>query len=268
MVSGSARAVTVSRIPDNFRRLHEGEEFVRARSLEAVEQADDLALHLAAAEMAADLIHYFIHRDGHRDDDDLTIRLLGIRMFNCLNATLKLLLSGYYQASTLQQRDMIETFFLLDYFRTDRSLIARWRSADDKTLRSEFAPVSVRKALDDRDEFKGQKRAAHYKLFSSLAGHPNPRGFQLIRLPNGLHHCGPFFEDTPFRATLSELGKSAVQAGMIFSRFFGAASKTDYQMKLAFLECQHRWMKRFFGQESVDSGQIDEMRAMIARLPD
>ncbi len=77
---------------------------MRARSLEAVEQADDLTLHLATAEKAADLIHYFIHKDEHKDDDDLTIRLLGIRTFNCLNATLKLLLSGYYQASTLQQR--------------------------------------------------------------------------------------------------------------------------------------------------------------------
>lgn len=258
----------MSRIPDNFKRLHEGEEFVRARSLEAVERADDLALHLATAEKAADLIHYFVHRDEHRDDDELTIRLLGIRMFNCLNATLKLLLSGYYQASTLQQRDMIETFFLLDYFLTDRSLIARWRLADDKALRSEFAPVSVRKALDARDAFEGQKRAALYKLFSSLAGHPHPRGFQLIRLPNGLHHCGPFFEDTPFRATLSELGKGAVQAGQIFSQFFGAVSKADYQMKLVFLEIQQRWMKHFLGQEPVDSDQLDEMRAMIARLPD
>jgi hypothetical protein len=127
--------------------------------------------------------------------------------------------------------------------------------------------VMVRKALDARDAFTGEKRAAHYKLFSSLAGHPHPRGFQLIQLPNGSHHCGPFFDEKPFRATLSELGKSAVQAGGIFTQFFTATSKADFQMKYAFLETKHRWLKRFFAQEPVDSDQLDEMLALIERLP-
>ncbi len=256
----------MSKIPTNFERLHEGEEFIRARSLEGVEKSDDLVLHLAC-EKAADLIHYFIHRDDHRDDDDLTVRLLGIRMFNGLNTTLKLLQAGYYQASTLQQRDIIETFFLLDYFLADRSLIARWRLADDKVLRDEFAPVVIRKALDARDAFTGQKRAAHYKMFSSLAGHPNPRGFQMLKLPDGSHHCGPFFEETALKATISELGKSAIQAAGIFAQFFRPKSKVDYQVKLAFLDIQRVWLKRFFGVEAPDPTQLDEMRAMIARLP-
>jgi hypothetical protein len=38
-------------------------------------------------------------------------------------------------------------------------------------------------------------------------------------------------------------------------------------MKLVFLEAKQRWLKRFFGQEPVDSAQLDEMRAMIERLP-
>jgi hypothetical protein len=111
-----------------FQTLHEGEEFVRARSLEAIEHADDLFLHLEISEKAADITHYFVHRDEHRDDDDLNVRLLGIRMFNCLNGTLKLLLSGYYQASVLQQRDVIETFFFSTIsLLTDRSLrVGAW----------------------------------------------------------------------------------------------------------------------------------------------
>ena len=256
----------MNRIPDNFNRLHEGEEFVRAQSLAAIEQSDDLVLHLTIAERAADIVHYFVHRDEHRDDDDLIVRLLGIRLFNCLNVTLKLLLSGYYQASTLQQRDLIETSFLLDHFLSDRSLIARWRLADEKTLRTMFSPASVRKVLDTRDAFTGQKRAEHYRLFSSLAAHPHPRGFQLVRLSDGKHQCGPFYEDKPLRATLSELGKSAAQAGGIFTQFFTATTRADFQMKLTFLEVKNQWLKRFFGQEPVDSTQLDEMRAMIARL--
>ena len=255
------------KFPENFATLHTGEEFVRARSIEAIEQSDDMILHLEICEAAADSIHYFIHRDEHHDEDDLTVRLLGIRLFNCLNATLKLALSGYYQASTLQHRDMIETVFLLDYFHDDRTLIAQWRTADEKVMRAKFGPVEVRKALDTRDGFTGKKRAEAYKLFSTLAGHPNPRGFLMLKLPDGNHHCGPFLEETALKATMSELAKSAIQAAGIFLRFFAPISRPDYETKIAFLEIQQRWFKRFFEKEPLDVAQIEEMRTIIASLP-
>jgi len=254
--------------PENFLKLHEGEEFVRARSIEAIERSDDLTLHLAITEAAADQIYHFVHRDEHHDDDDLIVRLLGIRMFNCINATLKLLLSGYYQASTLQQRDLIETFFLLDHFSTNRPLIAKWRLADEKVLRDQFSPVAVRLALDARDSYTGKKRAEYYKLLSSLAAHPHPRGFLMLKLPTGDHHCGPFFEGTAMSTTISELGKSSVQAAGIFALFFSGKSKVDFQIKLAFLDLQKAWLKRFFGADGVDAQELDDMRAMIASLPD
>ena len=259
---------TMAKFPENFLLLHQGEESVRAHAIETIEKSEILSLHLAATERAADLIHYFVHRDDPVDDDDLMIRLLGIRMFNCLNATLKLLLSGYYQASTLQHRDLIETFFLLDYFSRDRKQIARWRMADDKTLANEFRPVNIRKALDEQDGFTEKKRAAAYKLFSDLAGHPHPRGFQMLKLPDGNHHCGPFFEETPLVASVSELGRSAIQAGGTFGLFFDPKTKKDYQVKLAFLEIHHAWVARFYEKEVLDPAKMDEMRAMIARLPD
>lgn len=257
----------MTKFPANFQRLHEGEEFVRTKSLEAVEKSDDLALHLAAVETAADLIYYFVHRDEPTGDDDLIVRLLGMRMFNCMNATLKLLLSGYYQASTLQHRDLIETFFLLDFFSQDRAQIARWRQADDRTLMAEFRPIHIREALDKRDGFTEKKRAAAYKLFSTLAGHPHPRGFQMLKIPTGDHHCGPFFEETAMLASTSELGRSAIQAGGIFGPFFEPKVKTDYQTKLAFLQVQNDWLSRFYGKDGVDPKSLDEMRATIARLP-
>ncbi len=255
-------------IPENLISLHKGEEQVRAMSLEAIAKSEDMSLHLSLIERAADLIHYFIHRDEHRDEDDLIIRLLGMRMFNCLNATLKLLLSGYYQSSALQQRDIVETFFLLDYFSTDKALIARWRLADDKVLRDEFSPVAVRKKLDERDEYTAKKRAELYKLFSTLAGHPNPRGFDMLRLPNGDHHCGPFFEESALKATLSELGKSAAQVGGNFSHFFSHDTKSALQTKLNFLEVQSAWFKRFFGKDPMDPAVLVGMREAIVNLPD
>jgi hypothetical protein len=252
--------------PEKLKLLHAGEEFIRARSIEAIEKSDELSLHLAVTEAAANQIYHFVHRDEHRDDDDLIVRLLGIRMFNCINGTLELLLSGYYQASTLRQRDLLETSFLLDLFSTNRQLIAQWRLANDKVLREEFSPVAVRIVLDARDAFTGKKRAEHYKLFSSLAAHPHPRGSQMLKLPNGNHHCGPFFEGTAMPATVSELGKSCVLGASIFAQFFSGKSKADFQVKLAFMDLRRAWFERFFGTAGVDIQELDEMRAMIAAL--
>src|SRR5258706_15348797 len=82
---GNKKISRANMIPENLISLHKGEEQVRAMSLEAIAKSEDMSLHLSLIERAADLIHYFIHRDEHRDEDDLIIRLLGMRMFNCLN---------------------------------------------------------------------------------------------------------------------------------------------------------------------------------------
>jgi hypothetical protein len=42
MAAARNKGRAVTKLPENFKRLHEGEEFVRARSLEAIEHADDL----------------------------------------------------------------------------------------------------------------------------------------------------------------------------------------------------------------------------------
>jgi hypothetical protein len=252
--------------PENFERLHEGEEFVRTKSIEAAGASADLTQHLEAIEGACTIIHHFIHRDAHKDDDDLAIRLLGMRLFNTMTGALRLLLSGYFQAATLLQRDLIETFFLLDYFSTDLTLVQRWRTADEKTLRDELKPVIVRMALDKRDGFMEKKRAASYKLFSSLAAHPNPVGFAMLRVGNGDHHCGPFFEQGPLIATLSELGRNVVQAGGHFMSFFTSATKVDFATELGFLETRQRWFKRFYEKDLYDEARLQELRDLIAQI--
>jgi len=259
--------MTTPPMPENFVHLHSDEEFIRSQSLKAIAQSADMSLHIQVIETAANLTYHLLHRDEHKDDDDLTVRLLGIRMFNGLNATLKLLLSGYYQASTLHQRDLMETFFLLDYFSGDRALIAKWRSADDAILKREFSPIAVRMALDDRAGHTEKKRAEVYKMFSTLAGHPHPKGFVMYRLPDGKHHCGPFFEEKSLDATLSELAKSAVQVGETFEKFFDHESKVDFSTKLAFLESVQAWLIRYFGTGPLHEALIDDMRKWIAQLP-
>lgn len=258
----------MAKFPSKFISLGDGEEVVRVRSIAAIEESEDCLLHLDLCEKSANAIYHFIHRNETPDADDLIICLLGMRVFNCLNATLKLILSGYYQASTLQHRDMVETLFLLDYFSGDLSRITRWREADDKTLRSTFSPVEVRKALDSRDGFTGKKRESVYKLFSMLAAHPHPRGFQMLRLPDGNYHCGPFFEETAMHATVAELGKTAFQAASVFVRFFKILSKIDIEIKLNLMKSQYSWANKFLEKEIFNYKQIEEMEYMFSTIRD
>ncbi|GIK98426.1 MAG: hypothetical protein BroJett029_26350 [Alphaproteobacteria bacterium] len=252
--------------PEKFTRLHEGEEFFRAKSIEAIRKSEDLLAHAALIERAMDLIDYFCRQHVAQNEDELTIQLLGIRLFNGSASALKLLLSGYYQTSALQQRDLLETIFLLDYFSTDKTRIARWRESDERARQKDFAPIVVRKALDERDGFTERRREKAYKLLCELAGHPTYAGFRMLAPQKGGDaHCGPFFEFTAFKAVYEELTKHSVQAGNAFIRFFTASTVAAYQTKISFIESQGEWAERFYGRP-FDRTQIDELRALLAAV--
>jgi hypothetical protein len=254
------------RFPDNFLNLHAGEELVRIKSIEAIEGSDELLAHARVAKSAMDLIDYFARQYRHRDDDDLTVQLLGIRLFNGSASAIKLLLSGYYQTSAQLQRDLLETVFLLNYFLTDRGLIANWRTSDKKERQKQFRPVVVRIALDKRDGFTSGKREKAYSDLSELAGHPSYAGFRMLTpVPGGDAHCGPFFEATVMRATLEELAKLLVQASTIFTRFFPAQRRQDYETSILWMEEFGPWCEKFYGR-SFDRTQVEELRALLASL--
>lgn len=245
--------------PANFQKLHEGEELLRQKSVCAIEASDQLSAHAALIECAMDLINYFCLHHQHRDDDQLTIQLLGIRLFNGAATAMKLLLSGYYQTSALTQRDLLETAFLLALFTRDSTQIANWRSNSNART---FKPVNVRKALDDGDGFTEKKREKAYKLLCTLAGHPSQDGFRMLTQPGGGAHCGPFFEVTALEAVLSELAKIIVQATTAYTRFFEIKTKEDGLMKVAYVETSGRWFQRFFGSTYADE-QVAELRALL-----
>jgi hypothetical protein len=254
--------------PENFMRLHQGEEFIRSKSVEAIEAADDLTMHAGLIASAMDLIDYFARHYPNESDDQLTIQCLGIRLFNGAASALTLLLSGYYQTSALQQRDLLETAFLLDYFRTNKALIVTWKMSDEKGRMKEFSPAKIRIFLDDRDGFTERKREEHYKLLCGLAGHPTYDGFRMLTpIVGGDAHCGPFFEEGVLSATLSELAKIVMTAGQAFTRFFEARFRTDHLPKIIFMEASGLWLERFYGQP-FNRLPLDKMRASIERLPD
>jgi hypothetical protein len=252
--------------PENFTLLHQGEEFIRARSLEAIHASDSMPHHFELIADSMDLIEYFARHFAHTSENQLLIQHLGIRLFNGSASAVQLMLSGYYQTAVLQQRDLLEVVFLLDYFQTNRAMIAEWKTCDEGTRNKRFGAFHVRKALDDRDGFTERKREAHYKLLCSLGGHASFQGLRMLRPIDGSDaHCGPFFAEPSLVATVEELTTIMVQAALVFTRFFDAKSRVDFAPKLTFMEKQGIWFERFFGRP-FDRQPLEEMRAIMAQL--
>ena len=185
-------------LPDNLDSLHSQEEQLRDKALARVGVDRRLRLHLAVTEQAMNLCN--VLRQYHTDDEDLkVIQVLGMRMFNAFGAGIKLALSGYIQNSALILRDVMETVFLVDLFRGEPALIAKWRFADPQRVKSDFSPAAVRKALDKRYGHTTGKREEQYKLFSELAGHPTMKSSWMMRpQKDGDAVIGPFIEKVAY----------------------------------------------------------------------
>jgi hypothetical protein len=227
-------------IPENAELLHKGEEAIRAESLTRIESLADLSAHLLMVERSMNLIHALLPSTDVKDDDQLMLGNLGIRAFNALAVSLKLLLSGYYQASALQLRDVLETTFLLDYFSTDGTLITKWRTMPEAERENAFRPVTIRTKLDERDSFTEKKRVKEYNLLCMLAGHPTPEGVVMI-VPDrnrDMVHCGPFLENTAMQAVLSECAKLAAQAAGAFRIVIARENFDQYEASIDFMEAE------------------------------
>lgn len=232
-------------LPHNLARLHSAEEFLRTKSLEAL--ADEkFYLHTAVIEQAMNMADGL--RQFETDDEDLKlIQVLGMRTFNAFGSALKLCFSGYYQNAALILRDVLETAFLIDLFRGDRKLIAKWRMADKATRLRDFAPVKVRIRLDDRDGFTELKRAAMYEMFSELAGHATMPSIAMLR-PNGMDaQIGPFFDPTALEAVLAESGRLAVQVGEQLDAFMPDPLGKAMALRYDFATTKMQWMETFYG---------------------
>ena len=103
-------------------------------------------------------------------------------------------------------RDIVETYFLVDYLRSNPSQIAVWKEADDRTLKRRFSPMRIREALDRRHGYTSQQRRKIYDLISQYASHVTYRGFQMTAR-GGLGEIGPFIDEAKLRAWLEEMAK-------------------------------------------------------------
>jgi hypothetical protein len=150
---------------ENFRQTHEHEEKLRAESMALIERTPDLVKRLAVIENAIVLLFVYTHDHEAENDDELTVKMLGIRLFNTATAAIKLGLSGYYQQAFSLTRDIMETGFLVDFFRTSPAEISVWAASSDADRRKNFSPVKIRIALDERDGNKEKKREGVWDPF-------------------------------------------------------------------------------------------------------
>jgi hypothetical protein len=208
-------------VPD-IDHIHEHEEKLRRETMALIASDEELSRRLRMVEGLLAVIGTYTLSHRSQSDDEATMQLLGIRLFNAGASGLKLALSGYYQTAFHQARDIMETGFLLDFFRTSPEQRAVWRSADRSTRRKLFDPVKIRIALDARDGDTARRREAEYNKLSELASHATMRGFGLTTR-DGFGELGPFVDRTRLLAWLEEivlrLGPSAV---MYANQFPGA----------------------------------------------
>ncbi|MEI7872305.1 MAG: hypothetical protein WCK95_09305 [Alphaproteobacteria bacterium] len=235
-------------VADNLLTLQAEEDRIRSISLAHIRQHEDLGLHADAIEAAMSVIEHFTAGWLTADLDELTIQHLGIRLFNAAASAWRLLLCGYYQNSTAQLRDLLETAFLLDYLGTAPGLVATWRDARSAADRDQFRPVKIRESLDTRDGFKERKRADHYRLLSTYASHPNPLGFAMLR-PAGttLAKVGPFFDESALKAVLEEAGKAVLPAAVNYVPYFELRTPTDMETRHHFYAVADRWFRAGYG---------------------
>ena len=191
---------------DNLCSLHKHEEELRARSMTFIEADAALSDHWNLVGEAMNTIFAFSHHHAHGSENELTLQYLGVRLFNAAAASVKLALSGYYQKAFDQVRDVIETYFLVDYLSTYPEKIGEWKHADKKKRISHFGPGFIRNALDKRDGYTSGQRKKIYDLVSELASHASYSGILLMATgAANMVQVGPFFGERKLATWLQEM---------------------------------------------------------------
>lgn len=231
-------------IPENILALQRQDATLRSQSLELIDADTAMSDHLAAVEAAMKAIFDHVVDRPEYDGDELTLKGLGIRLFNDLAAGLGEGLAGYYQRAFDAVRDMLELQFLFDDFSEDRAKVTRWATAGRRDREKEFGPFHVRLRLDARYGHNQEKRREHYQRLSSHASHPSPEGFRMVA-PNGLGVLGGFVHERTLRALLEEMARHGLGATVNFTCLLPARSKEEELAKAQFVSRAGKWLETY-----------------------
>jgi hypothetical protein len=230
---------------ENLHSLHRHEEELRAKSLEAIAARDDLRDHFQLISEAMNVIYAFAHHE-HQSDNELTLQLLGIRLFNAAGAAVKLALSGYYQKAFDGVRDILETGFLADFLTTYPDRIADWKSADKKARIAHFGPGIIRNALDKRDSYSSGERKRIYDMLSEHASHASYPGFSLVTNAEKLGEIGPFFDPNKLAVCITELATRFSHAAIILASDHEGEDRQLLVTRAHYLAAVNAWTKKYF----------------------
>lgn len=243
------------KLPKNLQSLHKHEEKIHNKSVFRINTLPDLKEHLDTIYASLIMIFNTIYYEA-QTDDKLTIQALGIRLFNSIVSSLKLLLAGYYQNSVMIQRDILETGFLLDYFSIYPSKISDWRNCNSRDRRINYGPGVIRDGLNERDGVIKSKRDEIYKLMCEIATHPTFKGFDLIA-PKSLAKPGPFFYSNFLIGIIKELAKWVPLFTYIYLQHFKNLQPDILNEQNKFLDKLRIWAQKYI---NLDLSIIDTVK--------
>ncbi len=206
-------------LPGFLQNLSEHEQENHNTSMLTINGEENLKEHLGIVKESLDLLYRLTILYENKDDDELALQYLAIRMFNTVVSALKLLLSGYYQNSFAVQRDLLETGLLLDYFRTNRIKINEWKTSTRQDRLRNYSPRAIRNALNARDGSSKNRRAEIYETLCEYATHPTAPSFQLTQ-NKGSGTIGPFFEGKKLEGALTELAIRLPMFALVYALLF------------------------------------------------
>jgi len=241
--------IIIPELPEKLKRLSKEEERIIKESICLLKSEALFDRYLTTYECAMDVVYSLTKEYHNKNDDELTVQYIGIRLFNAMSTSLRLMLSGYYQISFALQRDLLETGFLLDYFISFPEKINEWKISSNKDRVDNFRPGVIRKALDERDGLVNKRRAKRYELFCEYAAHASYPGNKLVA-PKGLGEIGPFFNQKFLRACFNELALNGFYSTLLFMGLFrDIKDKKILKTKSVFLEGMASWYKEKFDRE-------------------
>jgi hypothetical protein len=199
-------------IPENFRRLWAAEDDLIGWAEGIIAASEELHDHLDLVEIYMDGVDAMrqLIPDGDRH---LAIGGLFLRTWDALGHSVRAALSGNYTGSAMYSRDLLETHFLIDYLMEETGRPEAWLHADAATIRKDFHPATVRKALDERDGYQERNRKRRYDELSVLGSHPTPTAFNLKRDGARMINAGPFPHEKLLQACVQEAARAAIVLG-------------------------------------------------------
>lgn len=198
--------------------------------------------------------------------DLLTLKYIGSRLFNTAIAAFHSCLSGYYQISFSLQRDLIETQFLLDVFRSFPEKIKEWREADDKKLKSHFSPLSLRILLDKRDGFEKKKRAERYQKLCKYASHMTYAGFTLLTNDSNQIELGPFYNEKKLLNCLHDLALHYSYPAMLFIGLVKSPNLQSQRIAIEHMKLFHEVFREEIKIPKEAKQKLKELNEMYSQV--